>query len=267
MRILAMLACMAVAMLTIPLAHAETTVQVVGTWPIDDVVTLGRNQTFYLHLHYTSDKPVQIWAEPYFQGKPADAGSNPSRAYPAGSGEALGWFFLDPGAQVDEVQISAGNGSPKGTHVVATYPVSVTGDDAPAETASPPAWVTTLRAADKAAQDADYQKAMNQPVTAGETLIFTGFMLTVAVLGLFSIFGPAWGLWRWRGGWRLAAAVPAAIMGFVVLRLIVDTARDPTSHNLWPFEILMSGGLSAAIMVALMIARKVSGAGRSVRAR
>lgn len=43
------------------------------------------------------------------------------------------------------------------------------------------------------------------------------------------------GLWRWRGGWRIAAA-PAMVMSFVVLRIVVDTARDPTSRNLWPFE-------------------------------
>jgi hypothetical protein len=36
---------------------------------------------------------------------------------------------------------------------------------------------------------------------------------------------------------------------------VVDTARDPTSHNLWPFEILMYGTLSLALMAALKIAR------------
>jgi hypothetical protein len=97
-------------------------------------------------------------------------------------------------------------------------------------------------------------------------LLFIGFMLLMAALGLFGLLAPAWGLWRWRGGWRIAAAAPATLMGFVVLRLIVDTARDPTSHNLWPFEILMAGGLNSAIMVALLIARKVNGAGRGVRA-
>jgi hypothetical protein len=260
------MASMAMALLTVPLANAETTVRVVGTWPAGDSVTLHRRQTFYLHLHYTSDEPVQIWAEPYFQGEPANAGSNPSRTYPAGSGEALGWFFPEPGAQVDEVRINAGDGSPNGTHVVATYPVSVTGDDASARTTSPPAWVTTLHAADKAAREAADRKAMDQPTSAGDMLLFIGFMLLMAALGLFGLLAPVCGLWRWRGGWRIAAAAPATLMGFVVLRLIVDTARDPTSHNLWPFEILMAGGLNSAIMVALLIARKVNGAGRGVRA-
>jgi hypothetical protein len=39
-----------------------------------------------------------------------------------------------------------------------------------------------------------------------------------------------------------------------------DTARDPTSHNLWPFEILMFGLVSLGIIFALGIARRVVGA-------
>ena len=53
---------------------------------------------------------------------------------------------------------------------------------------------------------------------------------------------------------RLAALVagasaPAAVM----LRVIVDCLRDPTSHNLWPFEIVLAGGvgLMASISGAL----------------
>lgn len=51
----------------------------------------------------------------------------------------------------------------------------------------------------------------------------------------------------WAGGWsRLGfgrgslvagTGVPCAVMA----RVIVDGLRDPTSHNLWPFEILLAG--------------------------
>jgi hypothetical protein len=252
-----MLTGMTVAALAFHPAQAQTQVQVLGTWPAGDSVTLGRHQTFYLHLQYTTDQPTHIWARPYFKGEPAKAGSNPSRVYPAGSGEALGWFFLDPGAQVDEVQIRVGDGSINGTHAVATLPITVTTDGQPTPSGSPPAWVTTLRAADKAAQDADYQKAMNTPMTGGDIAFFSGFMLAMMALGLIGIAWPAWGLWRWRGGWRIAAAVPAAVMAFVVLRILAGTAIDPTSHNLWPFEIVMWGGLSCFAMLLLGIAHKL----------
>ncbi|MEO9080350.1 MAG: hypothetical protein ABI268_13705 [Rhodanobacter sp.] len=246
------------------LARAAALVKVIGTYPAGDVVTLGRNQNFYLHLSYTSDHPVQIWVEPAFEGKPAKGGSNPSRTYPAGSGEAVGWFFLaEPGDQVDEVQIRAGDGSIDGTHLVATYPVSVTGGNEAAQISPAPAWVSSLDAADKAAQRADYQKRMNTPTSTGDAVILSGFMLLACALGLIGLVAPAWGLWRWRGNWRWVAAMPMAVMAFVVLRIVVAVARDPTSHNLWPVEIVMWGALSGGWMLVSAVARKLSGAARS----
>ena len=40
------------------------------------------------------------------------------------------------------------------------------------------------------------------------------------------------------------------------MRIVVETAHDPTSHNLWPFEVLMYGTISLAFMAALKIARR-----------
>ncbi len=245
-------------------AHAETSVQVLETHPSGAVITLASNQNFYLHLRYRTDRPVQIWARPYFRGKAVNAGSNPSRSYPAGSGEALGWFFLfKPGTQVDEVRISAGDGSYKGTQVVATYPVQIIGGDQPVATQDQPAWVTRLNALDATAQKAGYERQMNAPVSAGDRLLLGGFMLGMLTLGILGFAAPAWGLWRWRGGWRIAAAIPAAIMAFVVLRIIAATAIDPTSHNLWPFEIVMWGGLSCAWILVLAVARRLFGSAQA----
>jgi len=78
--------------------------------------------------------------------------------------------------------------------------------------------------------------------------------------GIAGIVLPVWSMWRWRGGWRIAAAVPVAILAFVALRLIVDTARDSTSHNLWPFEIIILGLLALGAIAVLRIARRVAGA-------
>jgi hypothetical protein len=236
--------------------HATPNVRVIETYPSGDVVTLAHNQTFYLRIGYATDHPVQIWAHPYFQGKPANVGSNTSREYD-GEGESLAWFFLmQPDAQVDEVRIAVGDGSYAGTHELLRYPVHVSGSSAAEATATPPAWVTRLSALDKAAQQADYEKRMSEPVSSGDMLLFNGFMLTMLLLGLAGLFAPTWALWRWRGGWRLAAAVPAVLMAFVVLRIIVGTAIDPTSHNLWPFEVLIAGILSLGAIIVLAIGRK-----------
>ena len=50
---------------------------------------------------------------------------------------------------------------------------------------------------------------------------------------------------RWKGGWRLIAALPGIALAFWILFIIISVLLDKTSHNLWPFEIVMwsAGGL------------------------
>jgi hypothetical protein len=242
-------------------AAAGTSVKVIGTWPAGNPVTLGRNQNFYLRLAYATDQPVHLWAEPYYQGRPADAGSNPSRQY-TGSGEALGWFFLmHPGDRVDEVRILAGNGRADGTHVLATYRVDVTASDQPVA-ATEPAWVARMNRQDRAAQQQAYASAENKPMSVGDTVLFNGFMLVVLAGGLAGLLRPAWAVWRWRDGWRLAAMLPLGVMAFVVLRIVFGGLRDPTSHNLWPFEIVLAGVPCLVVMGVLQLARRLVRAGR-----
>jgi hypothetical protein len=45
----------------------------------------------------------------------------------------------------------------------------------------------------------------------------------------------------WKGVATIGASVPAIIL----LRVAVETAADPTSHNLWPFEIIIGSIVSA----------------------
>jgi len=241
-------------------ARADTRVEVVETWPSGNYVELGRNQNFYVRLTYDTDEPVRIWARPFYNGQPVNAGSNPSLTY-TGRGEALGWFFfMEPGTAVDEIRISAGDGGTDNTRVITNWRGYIAGSAETGPTEAEPRWVVDMKAQAKAAQEAAYQARMNQPVSAGDTALMGGFMLTALALGIMGFVAPVWGFRRWQGGWRLAAAVPCALMAFVVLRIVVDTALDPTSHNLWPFEIVRAGALSVAVMVALWIMRKLSGA-------
>lgn len=237
-------------------AAADSTVQVLATYPSGAAVTLKRNQNFYLHLHYESDQPLHIWVEPYFQDTAVEVGSSPSRIHPAGSGEALGWFFLmQPDVQVDEVRIRAGDGSLNNTHVVATYPAHLSaGDQSTDSSATQPEWVARLNAQEQAQQNADNEKRANTPLSVGDVVLFSGLMIAVFGIGLLGFAAPARGLWKWRGVWRWAAAAPATLMAYVVVRLLIDTAIDRTSHNLWPFEILMFGVLSLAVMLVLVLA-------------
>lgn len=51
-------------------------------------------------------------------------------------------------------------------------------------------------------------------------------------------------------------AVAGGFVLAVMLRVSVETARDPTSHNLWPFEVVIAGAIGLfAAAVGVGVAR------------
>lgn len=238
-------------------AEAGTRVQVLETDPAGETVTLGRNETLWVRMAYVAEEPVSIWARPFFRGKEVPMMSNASVSH-SGSGYALGWFASDKPYEVDEIRIRIGGGKPYKEAEVGRYSVHVVGTGAPAGARAKPSWAEELGREEEAVRRAEYDQRMREPPGAGDTALLTGFMAAVAALFLASFGWPAWALWKWRGRWRIAAAAPAALMAFVVLRIALGVASDPTSHNLWPFEILQFGALSVLAMGGLALARRFS---------
>jgi hypothetical protein len=62
-----------------------------------------------------------------------------------------------------------------------------------------------------------------------------GLLIGICIwAGILLPIGMAlWGLVKWRGGWRVAAAVPFAVLTAFFAPLINDWRTDPTAHNLW----------------------------------
>ena len=81
------------------------------------------------------------------------------------------------------------------------------------------------------------------------------FMLLIAALALGFVVAQGWALVRWQGIWRWLAGVPLLLVSVVVLRIIVDTSADPTSHNLWPFEVLGVMVLAGVALGGLQLVR------------
>jgi hypothetical protein len=237
-------------------AQAELLVKVVATDPPAET-TLGRDESFYVRIQYTSDESISIWARPYFIGKQVNAKSNASFPH-SGSGYALGWFSLNGPLEVDEVRVVVGSRS-RGEFVAASYPVKIIGTGATPEPRTREPWVDEMRREEQILQRQAYEKRMNEPVSFGSQILMSGFMLLMLGVLISGLAVPGWALWKWRGGWRVAAAVPVALMAFVVLRIMFGVSRDPTSHNLWPFEILIYGVVSLVIMGGLVIARRFIG--------
>ena len=56
--------------------------------------------------------------------------------------------------------------------------------------------------------------------------------------------------------WVPVLAVTAGFVLAVLGRVEIETARDPTSHNLWPFEVIIAGGIGlAAALIGVGLAR------------
>jgi hypothetical protein len=241
------------------IAQADTRVRVVATDP-EDGAALAINQSFYVRLDYASDEPVTLWARPYLNGEQVTRTmTNASEKY-SGSGEALGWFALTESGAVDEVRVVAGGGSPYREWEVARRPLALHwGAAAAAEARDASPWVGELQVESAARSREQAKEAASRPVPASDIVMFNGFMLFILAILVAGIAVPVWSVWKWRGGWRVAAGVPVGVLAFVVLRIVVDTAHDPTSHNLWPFEILIFAAIALGITGVLKAARRFMG--------
>jgi hypothetical protein len=77
------------------------------------------------------------------------------------------------------------------------------------------------------------------------------FLLLICALFIGFLAAAVFALVRWRGIWRFVALLPLFIVSFIVVRIVVDTQADPTSHNLWPLEVVVWSFLALAFLGVL----------------
>lgn len=87
--------------------------------------------------------------------------------------------------------------------------------------------------------------------------ILLGFGGMAGILGIVVAYlaAQAGCVGRWSGGWRLAAGLPLlgwAVWGGLFAR---DVSSDPTSHNLFPFEIMIGATAALVYLGVLTVAR------------
>jgi hypothetical protein len=89
-----------------------------------------------------------------------------------------------------------------------------------------------------------------------DPLVLAGFVGLGAVTAMLAASGIAR---LSRIFWAMLAAFPAA----VAIRVVVETAQDPTDHNLWPFELILAALFSlVAIVPGLLVGALVRRLGR-----
>ena len=62
--------------------------------------------------------------------------------------------------------------------------------------------------------------------------------------------------------WQLLAWVPPVPLVGWWIYFAIAALRDPTSHNLWPLELIFWAGVSAVLFMVFLVGRKVSASGR-----
>jgi len=77
--------------------------------------------------------------------------------------------------------------------------------------------------------------AVNLP----DALLKPGLLVGVAGALALRALGAA-------GFWTAVAVVGGSVPAAVMARVQVETSRDPTSHNLWPFELAIALGVGFA---------------------
>jgi hypothetical protein len=87
-----------------------------------------------------------------------------------------------------------------------------------------------------------------------------GFLLLLGVPAAY-VAAQTLALRRWRGPPRAAAALPLPVWLAWGAKFGVDVTLDPTSHNLFPFEILFLAAGSLAWLGLVAAARRLT-AGR-----
>jgi hypothetical protein len=80
--------------------------------------------------------------------------------------------------------------------------------------------------------------------------------LVILVSIAIVVLGPQiWAIRAWQGVWRWLAAAPLMLVGADLVLILASTAVDPTSHNLWPLELLFIATIGLPVVGVLWLVR------------
>ena len=82
--------------------------------------------------------------------------------------------------------------------------------------------------------------------------------LPVVLVAIAAIGLQVWAIKTWQGAWRWLAAAPLLLAGADLALILVSTAIDPTSHNLWPLELGMILLIGLPVVGVLWLVRLVA---------
>jgi hypothetical protein len=85
-------------------------------------------------------------------------------------------------------------------------------------------------------------------------------VLICAYLGL-----QVWAIRRWQGMYAKLAWIPIIGWGIWLVAFVIAVLRDPSSHNLLPFEVAIGISVGFAFLALIAVTRAAFAAVRTVR--
>lgn len=232
------------------LAGAADPLQVAATDPASPAV-LGYWEDFYLRIGYTADRPIRVRAEAFSAGRQVTEITSGSPLYAAGTGEAFFWLAYTRAQHVDMLEITATDDRTGSTVAQMSVPVDLTWTGVQSTTHRAPAdWVTRMQAEESRREKAAFAAHMNPPIPWGTSLIFFAVMWSIPGYFILQIVL----LWRLRGGWRKAVAVPVVPM-LAVIAYTIFAYLD--GSNIFPLVLIFTAPLALIYLLVIVGVRRL----------
>ena len=95
----------------------------------------------------------------------------------------------------------------------------------------------------------------------GQSIQAMAWQIVVVLIVLLSLLAsaalPCAAQKQWKGGWRLVAQAPLAVLLAWSLVILATKALQPGSHPMWELELFSWAMLNMIYMVVMLTARKV----------
>lgn len=240
------------------LACAETRVEVLEIDP-QTPATLAKSEHFYVRVGFKTDRPMYVRGTAFLGSTPVTSMTSGSMRNEPGEGEAFFWFAYTTPARVDVIAMTAHDAQTNKPLAQTAISVDLTWTgEQPAATRPRPEWVVRMQAEQDRRVKAATEGYMNRPVSLWATAFF--FALVWSVPGYFVLQAVA--LWRWSGGWRLAATLPLLPMAGVLVYTVIAFSAG---SNLFPLVLIFTAPLTLIYLVVLLLLRRARARPTGVR--
>lgn len=223
---------------------------------------LHDNDHVYVRVQYETTAPMRVEMQLFDHGTRATKQhTNGEVVLPPGQGETLAWFAFPGPGSVDGIRLSA-RINDRNIVISQDLTVNYVWDGQPSSGENRASWVEPLLTQDEQRQQAAFAQMEQQFGSGGSGGVFGTLAVSlfgiVALVALVAGFGwPLWGVIRWEGAWRAAAAVPLAAIVLWGLKDAYDLTIDRTSHNLLPLEFVIAACVIVPYMLVATLWRRV----------